>query len=85
MEEADVIVFVVSGKEGVTDADEYVSKILYRTNTPVILAVNKVDNPEMRNDIYDFYSLGLGIPIQFLLFMVSEQGMSWMRSLKTCQ
>ncbi|WP_019780184.1 ribosome biogenesis GTPase Der, partial [Streptococcus sobrinus] len=62
MTEADVIVFVVSGKEGVTDADEYVAKILYRTHKPVILAVNKVDNPEMRNDIYDFYSLGLGDP-----------------------
>lgn len=62
MTEADVIVFVVSGREGVTDADEYVARILYRTNKPVILAVNKVDNPEMRNDIYDFYSLGLGDP-----------------------
>ncbi|EHJ52053.1 ribosome biogenesis GTPase Der [Streptococcus macacae] len=60
--EADVIVFVVSAKEGVTDADEYVAKILYRTHKPVILAVNKVDNPEMRNDIYDFYALGLGDP-----------------------
>lgn len=36
--------------------------MLYRTQKPVILAVNKVDNPEMRNDIYDFYSLGLGDP-----------------------
>ncbi|MGT2930258.1 ribosome biogenesis GTPase Der [Streptococcus dentasini] len=62
MTESDVIVFVVSGKEGVTDADEYVAKILYRTHKPVILAVNKVDNPEMRNDIYDFYTLGLGDP-----------------------
>ncbi|MGT2924908.1 ribosome biogenesis GTPase Der [Streptococcus caviae] len=62
MTEADVIVFVVSGREGITDADEYVARILYRTNKPVILAVNKVDNPEMRNDIYDFYSLGLGDP-----------------------
>jgi len=62
MTEADVIVFVVSGKEGVTDADEYVARILYKTNKPVILAVNKVDNPEMRADIYDFYSLGLGDP-----------------------
>lgn len=53
MTEADVIVFVVSGKEGVTDADEYVARILYKTNKPVILAVNKVDNPEMRADIYD--------------------------------
>ena len=48
MDEADVIVFVVSGKEGITDADEYVTRILYKTHKPVILAVNKVDNPEMR-------------------------------------
>ncbi len=50
-----IIVFVVSGKEGITDADEYVAQ-LYKTHKPVILAVNKVDNPEMRNDIYDFYA-----------------------------
>lgn len=62
IEEADVIIFVASGREGVTDADELVAKILYRSNKPVILAVNKVDNPEMRNDIYEFYSLGLGDP-----------------------
>lgn len=62
MTEADVIVFVVSAKEGITDADEYVAKILYRTHKPVILAVNKVDNPEMRSAIYDFYALGLGEP-----------------------
>lgn len=62
MTEADVIVFVVSGREGITDADEYVARILYRTQKPVILAVNKVDNPEMRSEIYDFYSLGLGDP-----------------------
>ncbi|EMC21798.1 TPA: ribosome biogenesis GTPase Der [Streptococcus mutans] len=62
MTEADVIVCVVSAKEGITDADEYVAKILYRTHKPVILAVNKVDNPEMRSAIYDFYALGLGEP-----------------------
>lgn len=62
MTEADVIVFVVSAKEGITDADEYVAKILYRTHKPVILAVNKVDNPEMSSAIYDFYALGLGDP-----------------------
>ncbi|KXT75217.1 ribosome biogenesis GTPase Der [Streptococcus sp. DD12] len=62
MQEADVIVFVVSAKEGVTDADEYVAKMLYRADKPVILAVNKVDNPELRNEIYDFYTLGLGDP-----------------------
>ncbi|MCB4975817.1 ribosome biogenesis GTPase Der [Streptococcus mutans] len=62
MTEADVIVFVVSAKESITDADEYVAKILYRAHKPVILAVNKVDNPEMRSAIYDFYALGLGDP-----------------------
>ncbi len=62
IDEADVIVFVVSVREGVTDADEKVAKILYRTNKPVILAVNKVDNPEQRAQIYDFYSLGFGDP-----------------------
>ncbi|MBP2099676.1 ribosome biogenesis GTPase Der [Enterococcus rivorum] len=62
IDEADVILFVVSGREGVTDADEMVAKILYRSKKPVILVVNKVDNPEMRNEIYEFYSLGLGEP-----------------------
>ncbi|MHC5269691.1 ribosome biogenesis GTPase Der [Enterococcus sp. LJL98] len=62
IEEADVIIFVGSGQEGVTDADELVARILFRSKKPVILAVNKVDNPEMRNEIYEFYSLGLGDP-----------------------
>lgn len=62
IDEANVIVLVVSGREGVTDADEMVARILYRSNKPVILAVNKVDNPEMRADVYEFYSLGLGDP-----------------------
>ncbi|WP_057875658.1 ribosome biogenesis GTPase Der [Liquorilactobacillus aquaticus] len=61
--EADVIVFVVSVKEGVTDADEKVAHILYRSDKPVIVAVNKVDNPELKGDIYDFYSLGFGEPV----------------------
>ena len=58
-----MIVFVTSVKEGITDADEKVAKILYRTDKPVILAVNKVDNPELRSEIYDFYSLGFGDPM----------------------
>lgn len=60
--EADVIIFVVDIESGVTDADEQVARILYRSNKPVVLAVNKVDNPERRSDIYDFYALGLGEP-----------------------
>ncbi|WP_416352970.1 ribosome biogenesis GTPase Der [Agrilactobacillus fermenti] len=63
IDEADVIVFLVSVQEGVTDADEKVAQILYRSDKPVILAVNKADNPEQRQDIYDFYSLGFGEPI----------------------
>ncbi|WP_449536763.1 ribosome biogenesis GTPase Der [Ferdinandcohnia sp. Marseille-Q9671] len=63
IDEADVIIFMTSGREGVTSADEEVAKILYRSKTPVVLAVNKVDNPEMRSDIYDFYALGFGEPV----------------------
>ncbi|HZG70322.1 MAG TPA: ribosome biogenesis GTPase Der [Chondromyces sp.] len=62
IDEADVIIFLTSGREGVTSADEQVAKILYRSKKPVVLAVNKVDNPEMREQIYDFYSLGFGEP-----------------------
>ncbi|WP_409288979.1 ribosome biogenesis GTPase Der [Peribacillus sp. SCS-37] len=62
IDEADVIIFMTNGREGVTAADEEVAKILYKTKKPVVLAVNKVDNPEMRTQIYDFYSLGFGEP-----------------------
>ncbi|MDO4855498.1 MAG: ribosome biogenesis GTPase Der [Limosilactobacillus gorillae] len=62
IEEADVIIMVVNVENGVTDADEQVAQILYRSNKPVVLAVNKVDNPERRMDIFDFYQLGLGEP-----------------------
>lgn len=60
--EADVIVMVVSGREGLTEADEVVARMLYKSDKPVVLGVNKVDNPEMRHDVYDFYALGLGDP-----------------------
>ncbi|BBD16745.1 GTP-binding protein EngA [Melissococcus plutonius] len=63
IEEADVILFITSIREGITDADELVAKILYRSNKPIILAVNKADNPELRSEVYEFYSLGLGDPI----------------------
>lgn len=62
VEEADAIIFLTNGRDGVTDADEQVARMLYKTNKPVVLAVNKVDNPEMRDMIYDFYSLGFGDP-----------------------
>ncbi|MBJ7649453.1 ribosome biogenesis GTPase Der [Weissella confusa] len=62
IDEADVIIFMVSAQEGLTEADERVAKILYRSNKPVVLAVNKVDNIEMRSEIYEFYALGFGDP-----------------------
>ncbi|MEI2665054.1 ribosome biogenesis GTPase Der [Rossellomorea sp. LJF3] len=62
IDEADVIVFLTNGREGVTAADEIVAKILYRSKKPVVLGINKIDNPEMREMIYDFYSLGFGEP-----------------------
>lgn len=62
MDEADVIIFLVNGREGVTAADNEVAKMLYKTNKPVVLAVNKIDIPEIRDIIYDFYSLGFGEP-----------------------
>jgi ribosome-associated GTPase EngA len=62
IDEADVIVMVVNGRDGVTAADQEVAKMLYRTRKPVVLAVNKIDNPEMRDQMYAFYELGLGEP-----------------------
>lgn len=62
IEEADVIIFLMNGQEGITGADEEVAKILFKSNKPVVLAVNKMDNPEMREQIYEYYSLGFGEP-----------------------
>ncbi|ANK59569.1 ribosome biogenesis GTPase Der [Loigolactobacillus backii] len=63
IDEADVIVFLTSVREGLTDADEKVARLLYRSDKPVVLAVNKVDNQELRQDIYDYYALGFGDPV----------------------
>ena len=63
IEEADVIVFMVDARSGITAADEEVADLLRRTRTPVILAANKADNAARRLDAVEFYSLGLGEPI----------------------
>lgn len=64
MDMADLILFMVDGKEGLTTADIEVGAILRRTGKKVILVVNKIDNPsKMPDTIYDFYELGLGEPI----------------------
>ncbi|MFI3283733.1 MAG: ribosome biogenesis GTPase Der [Erysipelotrichaceae bacterium] len=63
IEEADVIVFVVSGKEGMTNDDQYIGKLLKKSQKPVVLAVNKIDDGQFINNIYEFYALGLSDPI----------------------
>src|SRR5260370_5728007 len=63
IEEADVIVFMVDARTGITAADEEVAEMLRRTNKPVILAANKADNAARRLDAVEFDTLGLGEPI----------------------
>lgn len=63
IETCDVILFFTDARQGVTADDETVADMLRRTRKPVLLVVNKVDHPGMLNDIYDFYSLGIGDPI----------------------
>ena len=63
IEEADLIVFVVNGREGITREDGYVARLLQKTSKPVLLAVNKIDDNAFKDDIYEFYNLGIGDPI----------------------
>ena len=62
---ADVIVFFVDGKQGLVASDMEVADYLRTVNKPVVLAVNKLDNFTVENmdAVYDFYQLGLGVPI----------------------
>ena len=63
MDMADVILFMVDGKDGLTASDQEVASMLRRTGRKVVLAVNKIDTPKLPDDFYDFYELGLGEPI----------------------
>jgi GTP-binding protein len=65
IQEADVIVFLVDGKTGLTDDDRAVAKLLHKTanGKKVILACNKIDGIEKKPAIYDFFPLGYGEPI----------------------
>ena len=63
MNEADVILFVVNGKMGMTDDDSYIAGILQKQTKPVVLAVNMIDDSTRMMNIYEFYNLGLGDPI----------------------
>ena len=64
IEEADVILFVVDSSVGVTDLDDKVAAILRRSKKPVILVANKEDKGDSRYNVAEFYSLGLGDPIE---------------------
>lgn len=63
IETADVTLFLVDGKEGLTSSDREVASILMKTGKEVILVVNKVDTAAVPDNFYDFYELGLGEPV----------------------
>ena len=71
IETANVIVFMVDGRAGITAADEEVAEMLRRCKKPIVLVVNKVDHPKFEDSVYDFYSLGIGSPIS----ISAEQGL----------
>ena len=63
LEEADVIVLVVDGREGVSPVDQAVAARLRKSGRPVVLAVNKLDDLERSTAHYAFYELGFGEPL----------------------
>lgn len=63
IEEADVIIFLASAREGVTVDDLAIARKLRKAGKPVVLAVNKADNEKLQMEVYDFYQLGLDDPI----------------------
>ena len=73
MDTADVIIFLVDVKQGLVDADSKVADMLRRSQKPVVLAVNKVDDfNKYMADVYEFYNLGIGEP--FAISSVNKLG-----------
>jgi len=64
METADVIVFIVDGREGLTSVDRDVADLLRKTKKPVIVTLNKVDTKNQSEHFYEFYELGMGDPVE---------------------
>ncbi|MRX47814.1 ribosome biogenesis GTPase Der [Pedobacter puniceum] len=60
IEEATVIIFMVDVTTGITDLDDEIASVLRKSNKPVFVAVNKVDNYQLQSDATEFYSFGLG-------------------------
>lgn len=63
IEMADVIAFVVDGQEGVNPADQEVANMLRKSKKKIVLVVNKIDAPKYKDNVYEFYNLGLGEPV----------------------
>ncbi|MGZ3681480.1 MAG: ribosome biogenesis GTPase Der, partial [Ktedonobacterales bacterium] len=63
IEEAEVIVFMLDVRDGITAADREVAQLLRRSKKPVVLGANKADNAQQRQEAVEFYELGLGEPI----------------------
>ena len=63
MEEADLIILVCDIRTGITDEDMYIARMLYKASKPVVIALNKADDINLTDTMYEFYSLGLGDPI----------------------
>ena len=82
IEEADVIIFLTSGKEGLTNDDQYIARLLRKSNKPVVLGVNKIDGQEKIDNIYEFYSLV--ILFRYQEAMVLALAICWMNALSRC-
>lgn len=63
IETADVIVFIVDGKQGLHPSDFEVAQMLRKSKKPIILVVNKIDRLELEDNAFEFYNLGIGTPI----------------------
>ncbi len=58
MDEADVILFIMDGKEGLTPSDQEIAHILRQVNKPIFYIVNKIDGPKHEEKVFEFYELG---------------------------
>lgn len=63
IETANVIIFIVDGKDGLCDSDNEVANMLRKSGKPVVLVVNKIDSVKEEDNSYEFYSLGIGDPV----------------------
>lgn len=63
IDEADLVIMIADGRGSISPEDELVARILQKSDKPIVLAINKVDNEKHLDNIYEYYSLGLGEPI----------------------